>query len=133
MLIDRIKQAEGFSGMPYNDPLGLPTIGYGTLLPITEYEAELLLRHRLSLVRQELQEKVPFWSDLPDTIKDVLLDMAYNMGVPRLFTFKKMWEAVEKGDWNKMADEMVDSLWYSQVGSRSVLLVKMVKDYARGD
>ncbi len=126
-IVEKIKKHEGFRGMPYNDTLGYPTIGYGTKLPIDEEEAELLLEKRLNDVRRELESRVDFFDNLPETIQTVLLDMAYNMGVPRLFTFRRMWEAVRDRNWGKMADEMVDSLWYRQVGRRAEELVRMVR------
>ena len=45
--VPAIKEAEGFRGEPYDDTRGNPTIGYGTKLPLTEAEGELLLRYRL--------------------------------------------------------------------------------------
>ncbi len=126
-IVEKIKKHEGFRGMPYKDSLGYPTIGYGTKLPIDEEDAELLLKKRLNDVRRELESRVDFFDNLPETIQEVLLDMAYNMGVPRLFTFRRMWQAVRDRDWERMADEMVDSLWYRQVGRRAEELVRMVR------
>ncbi|MCF6202025.1 MAG: glycoside hydrolase family protein [Hydrogenimonas sp.] len=128
-IVSNIKKYEGFRGMPYDDSLGFPTIGYGTKLPIDKDEAELLLKKRLNDVRRELESRVDFFYDLPEEIQAVLLDMAYNMGVPRLFTFKKMWEAVRDRDWERMADEMVDSLWYRQVGRRAEELAGVVRRF----
>ena len=45
--VPAIMAAEGFRGQPYDDTRGNPTIGYGTKLPLTRAEGELLLRHRL--------------------------------------------------------------------------------------
>ena len=128
-ITESIKRHEGFRSIPYKDTLGNWTIGYGTKLPITKEEAELLLRHRLENMTAELRTKVPFFDDLPETIQTVLLDMLYNLGINRLMTFKRMWEAVEKRDWQKMAEEMKDSLWYQQVGDRSKELVAAVERF----
>ena len=58
--IARIKIEEGFRGEVYDDTRGFATIGFGTLLPITENEAEWLLRHRLGLIAvAELAERWP--------------------------------------------------------------------------
>ena len=46
-VVDSIKIDEGFRGMPYDDSRGVPTLGFGTRLPITRAEGELLLKHRL--------------------------------------------------------------------------------------
>ena len=35
--------------------------------------------------------------------------------------------AVEAGDWEKAADEMVDSDWYDQVGNRAKDLVERMR------
>ena len=42
-----------------------------------------------------------------------------------------MREALLEGDYNKAADEMIDSKWYNQVGNRSKTLVKMMRSAAR--
>jgi len=129
-LIEQIKEHEGFRGMPYTDTRGFPTIGYGTKLPIDEEEAELLLKKRLNDTVKDLKRNYPNFDNLPPTIQEVLLDMGYNMGVPNLMKFRKMWQAIDEGDWEKMADEMVDSRWYHQVGNRAKHLVQVVRDYA---
>ena len=126
-IVERIKAREGWRGMPYYDTLGNKTIGYGTLLPLTKAEGEMLLRHRLGLVEKELRERLAFFDGLPETIRDVLLDMAYNMGVPRLMRFEKTLAAAERGDWETMAEEMTDSRWYRQVGRRAEELVATVR------
>ena len=51
-----------------------------------------------------------------------LLDMAFNMGVPRLKKFKKMWAAVYDNDFATAAKEMLDSRWARQVKGRSTRL-----------
>jgi lysozyme len=48
--------------------------------------------------------------------------MAFNMGVPRLNKFKKMWAAVHDGDYPTAAKEMLDSRWATQVKGRAVKL-----------
>jgi GH24 family phage-related lysozyme (muramidase) len=48
-----------------------------------------------------------------------LVDMAYNMGEPTLKGFNRMWKAVNDRNWDKVADEMVDSDWYTQTGRRA--------------
>ena len=52
----------------------------------------------------------------------VLMDMAFNMGVPRLKKFKKMWAAIHKEDYETASKEMLDSRWSKQVGRRSMIL-----------
>ena len=48
--------------------------------------------------------------------------MCFNLGRPRLSNFKKFLAALEEGDYEKAAVEMMDSRWASQVGDRAVRL-----------
>ena len=128
-VVERIKRHEGWRAMPYYDTLGNKTIGYGTLLPLNEDEGEWLLRHRLGLVEEELRGRIDFYDRMPEKIKEVLLDMAYNMGVPRLLKFRKTLAAAERGDWATMAHEMQDSHWFRQVGRRAEELVATVERF----
>ena len=128
-LISSIESNEGFRNMPYQDTLGYPTIGYGTKLPISKKEAELLLEDRLFALITELQLKEPFIKGLPVVIQEVLYEMAYQLGVNGLLEFKKMLEACEQRNWNNMIKEMKDSKWYKQTPHRVNKLISKIKDY----
>lgn len=129
-LCESLKRSEGFRGMPYDDHLGNPTIGYGTLLPITPDEGELLLNHRLAAAKTELcvvLERSGYHIDfyrLPEGVRDALCDMAYNMGVPRLMGFKRMLTAVQDRDWPRAKAEALDSRWAKQVPNRAKKVVE---------
>lgn len=62
----------------------------------------------------------------PDGVIRVLVNMAFNIGRPRLSKFKKMLAAVEDKDYVKASEEMKDSKWYKQVGRRSEELVEIM-------
>jgi lysozyme len=49
----------------------------------------------------------------------VIANMMFNLGLPRFSRFKKMIRAIELGDWQSAADEMIDSKWYQQVTARA--------------
>lgn len=49
----------------------------------------------------------------------VLADMAFNLGGEGLAGFHNMIEAINEGDWATASDEMLDSHWAQQVGSRA--------------
>jgi lysozyme len=53
--------------------------------------------------------------------------MGFNMGVPRLMKFVKMWGAIEVGDFYEASEQMLDSRWARQVGKRSEGLAEMMK------
>ena len=65
-------------------------------------------------------------SSHPDRVIRVLVNMAFNIGRPRLSKFKKMLAAVEDKDYVKASEEMKDSKWYKQVGRRSEELVEIM-------
>ena len=48
-------------------------------------------------------------------------------GHPRLSKFKGMKAGVDARDWNRPADEMVDSRWYRQVTNRADRLVERMR------
>ena len=123
-VVERLKQEEGFSGVPYTCSTGHPTVGYGTVFPLTKPEAEALLRHRLTVLEGELTHglldgyKVRL-SDLPDAVQRALCDLAYNLGVPRLMKFKRMLRAIQERNWATAAHECLDSRYASQVPRRA--------------
>jgi len=59
--------------------------------------------------------------------RTVLVNMAFNLGLPRLQGFKKMIAALEIEDFDKAALEMMNSRWYAQVKGRGVELVRRMK------
>ena len=123
-----IAEAEGFRGNEYKDHLGYPTIGYGTKLPLTEEEAGILLQHRLRRMIKELTQHKPMIDSLPDKAQVIVINMAYQLGVPRLLKFKKMWQALEHGDFKEASKEMKDSLWNQQTPNRSNRLASIMSD-----
>jgi len=127
-VIEELKQDEGFEGMPYEDSLGIPTIGYGIKLPLSEEEAEILLKHRLDKKILEISEKEPFFLDLPETAQEVIANMAYQLGVGGVLQFKKMWAALKNRDYQKAADEMLDSNWArEQTPNRAKRLAEIMR------
>lgn len=63
----------------------------------------------------------------PNDVIRVCVNMAFNLGRTRLSQFKNMIKAVNEGNYNKAADEMIDSRWYNQVGRRSQELVEIMR------
>ena len=62
-----------------------------------------------------------------DNVVRVLVNMAFNIGRPRLSRFKKMLQAVNDRDYKVASQEMIDSRWYHQVGRRSAELAEMMR------
>lgn len=122
-LVEDIKREEGFVPVVYLDGKGKKTIGYGTLIEdgISEAEAELLLRHRLALMAGEIERSRVggAYRNLEPGAKRAVLNMAYNMGVPNLLGFQKMWAALTEGDYAQAAAEALDSVYARELPARA--------------
>ena len=64
---------------------------------------------------------------LPEEAQLIIANMMFNLGRNRLGAFKGMKSGVDARDWNKAADEMVDSRWYEQVPNRAKRLVDRMR------
>jgi len=119
---------EGTRLKPYIDSVGKITIGFGTNLEdgITREEALWLMRSRVATIEREMISRFPVYKTLDPVRQYVLLDMAYNMGVPTLAKFKRMWAALEDGNYDLASEEMLNSRWAWQVGSRARELARMM-------
>ena len=131
--INTIIQHEGFSKFAYQCSAGKWTIGYGKNIDkdggigITESEARVLLLSDVQRVEGELISNFSWYSELDDVRRAALVDMVYNLGMPRFKLFKKMISAIEKYDFISASDEMLDSKWARQVGQRANRLAEMMR------
>ena len=144
--IKKLIQHEGLRLEVYQDTLGIDTIGIGRNLEdrgiteqelsdlsipsiehvyengITEVDAVYLATNDVQIVEEELVRAHPCVEQLDSVRQLILMDMAFNMGVPRLCKFAKMWNAIHEEDYPAAAKEMLDSRWANQVKSRAVKL-----------
>lgn len=127
-LIGRLKVEEGFRGMPYDDHLGFPTIGYGTKLPLTKEEGILLAKHRVYKMMEELADNKGEVKYYPSEVQEILYEMSYQMGVPGVLKFRRMFEALDNKDSKRASKEMLDSLWAKQTPERAKRLSKRMAD-----
>lgn len=121
-LIEDIKQEEGFKGTVYKCTEGFDTIGYGTRLPLSKEESELILEYRLKIIKSQLTGYL-YNLDIKQEAWDILFNMAYQLGVRGVLNFKKMIKALEKQDYKTAAKEGLDSLWYKQTPNRAKRLM----------
>lgn len=120
-LIASVKRHEGWRSDAYQDSEGIWTIGYGTnlqVLKIDEVLGERWLMDKL-LHYAELIDKQAVTESLTTARRDVLIEMAYNLGMTGLLKFKKMWAALELEDYVSAGHHMMDSKWARQVGKRA--------------
>ena len=69
------------------------------------------------------------FNSLPEDIQHVLINMAFQLGKPRLSKFKRMIAAVEVEDYREMSLEMEDSRWFKQTPNRAQRLIDRVVRY----
>lgn len=63
--------------------------------------------------------------------KKILVNMVFNMGAWKLSRFKNMIKALQKKDYYRAADEMIDSRWFKQTGIRSKELVARMRNLVK--
>ena len=147
MDIDRLRKQleidEGVKYEIYNDHLGYPTFGIGHLVrsddpehgsPVgTEVSKDRVAEafdSDIESVLSDCRKLYPNIDDLPEEAQQIIANMMFNLGRPRLSKFKGMKRGVDARDWNVAADEMVDSAWYRQVPNRAKRLVARMRALA---
>ena len=140
-VMEQLKIDEGVVHEIYLDHLGLPTVGIGHLIlesdpehgmevgtPVSQARCEELFFQDLDIALKECEILYGAgWFYLPEEVQEILVNMLFNMGRPRLTQFKKMNNAIEAGDWKTAAVEGRDSRWYNQVGARAERLMSRLE------
>ena len=132
MLREQLKIDEGVKYEVYKDHLGYPTFGIGHLVvegdeehgkpvgtPVSEDRVNAVFESDVQKFVSESKKVFPNLDDLPEEAQQVIVNMCFNMGAPRLSKFKKFIAAVNDGNWSTAAVEMMDSRWATQVGKRA--------------
>jgi lysozyme len=88
----------------------------------------MILAHRVRKVQFDLISRLPYWNRLSSVRQDVLINMAYNLGVEGLMKFKVTLSMVEAGRYEEASKQMLQSKWAKQVGKRSIELSNMMRE-----
>jgi len=134
----QVIHSEGIRTTAYKDTLNNWTIGVGHLIKIPD--EEYLLDKELT----DLEVDQIFTTDLNQAIDDarkfidvdslseeaffVVVDMAFNLGLPKLMRFQNFQQALKEKDYKKASREMLDSLWARQLPNRSKRLAKQMRE-----
>ena len=142
-LREQLEIDEGVKYEIYNDHLGYATFGVGHLViesdpeydmdlgtPISESRVIEAFEQDCENVLRDCNILYEDFGSLPEEAQQVIANMMFNMGRPRLSKFKGMKRGVDSRDWNAAADEMVDSQWYRQVTKRADRLVERIRALA---
>ncbi len=128
-LAEQLKQHEGLRLKPYTDTVGKLTLGIGRNLEdkgITEQEALFMLNNDADYFYKKITKELPWIVNLNDARQNVLVNMAFNLGIRGLLTFKMTLSLIEYGDYDNAATEMLNSVWAYQVGQRAIELSKQM-------
>lgn len=112
-LLAHVRQMEGCVLHPYLDRAGVPTIGYGHVIPsmhqptITQDAAEALLCGDLRIARKALLSLSPSVASASQARQDALTDFIFNVGPGAgRYATSTLRRKVESGDWLAAATEM---------------------------
>ena len=130
----RFEQSGRHAKHPYRCPAGYLTIGWGRNLDgrgLSEDEADYLLKNDINDAMADLDRTWPWWRNPPMQVQGVILDMCMNMGMYKLAGFIKFADALQRGNYEQAADEMLDSKWHREdVGPRATELANIVRSFA---
>ena len=90
--VDLIKEFEGFRSKPYDDGVGVATIGYGATFyensvkvtlsdqPITQARGTELLKFHLQYFWGTQESTIPYWNEMSSGKRGCLLSFSFNCG-----------------------------------------------------
>jgi lysozyme len=140
---EQLKIDEGVVYEIYLDHLGYKTFGVGHLVLESDPEHGYEVGEPVSVERviecfnRDLDVAVSectalygvdVWEGFPGEVQEILVNMMFNLGRPRLGKFKKFNAALENGDWATAGIEGRDSLWHRQVGNRAERLMTRLEN-----
>lgn len=106
------------------------TIGVGRNLQdkgISERVAMIMLDEDIEDAISDLTRNLPYFGDLPESVKEALVNMVFNMGISRFLQFKKTLAYLKSGKYTKAGNECLDSRWATQVGYRAIEVAALIK------
>ena len=131
-LLERIKHHEGFRSKVYKCTEGYDTIGYGFAikdLVIDEDIAEMILMRKLDDLMNRIQTKFHWWRSAEDEVKNVVVEMCFQLGIKGFSSFRKTIDHLEHKRYGKAATEMLDSKWGRvQTPNRALELSNIIKN-----
>ena len=129
-----LKDDEGLRLKAYKDTVGVLTIGYGHTGPdvkdgmvITEEQADDLLEQDFEQAVTEAQEAVPFFAALDGPRKGAMVNMAFQMGGHGLAAFHATLAAMDAGEWDEAAQDIMNSKYARQTRSRAQRIAYRVR------
>jgi lysozyme len=122
----QLKGDEGVKPCAYQDHLGFWTIGVGRLVDGRKKGAGLRPDEITYLLNNDIDDRInaltkalPWFQDLDDARKGVLLNMAFQMGTEGLLGFERTLALIRDGKYENAAAAMLQSKWAQQTPARA--------------
>lgn len=129
-LRDQLEADEGVRARPYKDIYGNITIGIGRNLDgngLSPDEIDYLYQNDIKRCKADLS-KCDWYSKQPESIRNAIMNMCFNMGINKLLGFKKMILALDVKDYQRAANAALDSLWAHQVPLRAKRIAAIIRE-----
>lgn len=138
----QLKQDEGCRLQAYPDQIthAAPwTVGYGctghdadgnAITPKTVWtqaKADSELLRRVAGFERDLASAIPWIHTLNDVRRDVLTNMAFNLGIQGLLGFPNTLAAIKANHFDQASDMMLQSKWAKQVKGRAGRLAEHMR------
>lgn len=121
-----VAKNEGYRLSPYHDTAGCYTVGIGHRLRpheavrvYTPEEVAQLFRADLLVAVHDAHKLFPEFDHLPCQAQLVIVDLAFQLGLPGLFKFHAFRRAVRQHRWHDASNELFYSKYYDDCESRA--------------
>ena len=113
-----------FPGKPY--PLSVKQMAdIWRVTPLKQADAEYLLETSVLIAEGDARELFEeHWTNIPSQKKVPILDMLFNLGLPKFKKFKRCIAAIKKNDFKEAGKQVRNSLAYVQAKSRYERIAK---------
>ena len=129
-IIEQLKIHEGYKPKVYKCTAGVDTIGIGFAikdLELSEDVCELILKEKLQALEERFEDRFDWFKTSPIEVRNVMLNMAYQLGFRGFCKFKKTLSYLENAEWESASKEMLDSKWAKQTPNRANELSEIIK------
>jgi lysozyme len=139
----QLRGDEGVKKCAYQDHLGFWTLGVGRLVDarksgsgLRDDEITYLLNNDIDDRIEALTRALPWFQNLDDARRGVLLNMAFQLGTAGLLGFKNTLAMIQAGQYEQAAAAMLQSKWATQTPERAQRMADQMKNgvwqYAKG-
>lgn len=147
-LFTQLARHEGVMRKPYVDTKGNLTVGIGFNLNdstnkrilaklgikqadlskgLSDQQIKSLFDESLKIAKADAMKFLPNLNSYPVQVQNAVIDMAFNLGLPKLNKFVEFKKSLQKRDFKNASHHMLDSLWAKQVGNRATYLASLVR------